>query len=87
MKFYVEDNGKRHEFESGSEVYIYDIVCLNGILEKDAMKYVSFIHDLYLKDQNPTPLGKLADYVCENWDLIQGKDRWEILSDFYDTLN
>ena len=86
-RFFVEQNNKRYEFESGAEVYIFDLGCFNGVPEERIFKYVSFVHDLYLKDQNYTPLGKLADYVAENWEKIQDKTRYDILSDFYISLN
>jgi hypothetical protein len=41
-----------------------------------------------MKDQNPTPLGHLADYIAERWDKgVQYLDKWTILEEFYDSLD
>lgn len=86
MKFYVKHNGKEYEFDCGSKCYIFDFVNYWDIPENKILEYVEFVHYLYLKDSNPTPLGKLCDYIAENWDDVQDKDKWEILDDFYMSL-
>ncbi|WP_249311960.1 hypothetical protein [Congzhengia minquanensis] len=83
MKFYTEYNGNKYEFESGAEAYIFHTGIYNEVPEERLLKYVAFVFSLYLKDSNRTPLGELADYIAENWDKVQGKDRCEILDVFY----
>lgn len=83
MKFYVKHNGKEYEFDSGAECLIFDYGNYHDIPESEIMTYVNLVHNLYLKDNNPTPLGHLCDYVAENWEDVLGKDKWEILGDFY----
>jgi hypothetical protein len=87
MKITVEHNDKTYEFDSGSKAYIFDAGTLNGVEDNKLLDFVEFVHYLYLKDQNPTPLGHLADYIAEHWDEVQGLDKWTILENFYETLN
>ena len=86
MKFYAKHNGKEYEFESGAKCYIFSFGNYWDIPESEILKYVEFVHNLYLKDSNPTPLGHLCDYIAEHWADVQGKDKWEILDDFYMSL-
>lgn len=86
-RFYVIANDKTYEFESGSKVYIFDIGRLNNVPEDRLLEYVEFVHYLYIKDQNPTPLGHLCDYIAEHWEEVQELDKWTILGKFYETLN
>ncbi len=87
MKITVEYNGKTYEFDSGTKTNIFYAGTLNGIDDHKLLDYVEFVHWLYLKDQNPTPLGHLCDYIAEHWDEVQELDKWTILEDFYDSLN
>ena len=88
MKITIEHKGKTYKFNSGAEAYIFDVGILNGVKEDILLKYVGFVYMLYLKDQNPTPLGDLADYVAENWDKgVMYLDRSTILEEFYDNLD
>ena len=86
MKFYVKHNGKEYEFENGSECLIFDYGNFWDIPESEILKYVEFVHNLYLKDNNPTPLGHLCDYIAENWADVQYKSIWDIFGDFYMSL-
>lgn len=86
-RFYVIVNDKTYEFESGAEVYIFDAGRLNGVAEDKLMDYVAFVKWLYLKDQNPTPLGHICDYIAEHWEEVQSLDKWTILENFYDSIN
>lgn len=87
MKVAVEHNGKTYEFPGGAQAYIFDVGTLNGIPEDKLLKYTEFVYWLYIKDQNPTPLGHLADYIAEHWDEVQGLDKWTILEEFYHSLD
>lgn len=86
MSFYVTTPAKTYEFDSGFEVYIFDHGIMNGLEGEDLIKYISFVSDLYLKDNNPTPLGHLCDYVAQHWEDVQKLDRYETLSNFYDSI-
>lgn len=87
MKIAIEHNGKTYEFDSGTKAYIFDAGTINGVEEDKLLNFVEFVHYLYLKDQNPTPLGNLCDYIAEHWDEVQKQDKWTILENFYETLN
>ena len=87
MKITIEHNGKTYEFDSGTKAYIFDAGTINGVKEDNLLNYVELIYYLYLKDQNPTPLGHLCDYIAEHWEEVQKLDKWTILENFYETLN
>ena len=86
MKITIEHNSKTYEFMSGVQAYIFDVGTLNGVPEDKLLKYTEFVYWLYIKDQNPTPLGHLADYIAEHWEEVQGRTKWDILEDFYSSL-
>ena len=44
---------------------------------------MAFVHRCYLRDDNRTPLGALADYIAENWESVRDKPAREVLEDFY----
>ena len=87
MKITAEYRGKTYNFNSGAEAYIFDIALINGVYEDNLFTFVEFVHWLYLHDQNPTPLGSLADYIAEHWEEVQELDKWTILEKFYDSIN
>ena len=86
-RFYAIYNDKAYEFESGTKACIFDAGTSNGVADDKLLDFVEFVHWLYLKDQNPTPLGHLCDYIAVHWDEVQGLDKWTILENFYETLN
>lgn len=86
MKITVEHNSKTHEFTSGTPAYIFYVGTLNNVPEDKLLEYVSFVEWLYFKDCNPTPLGKLCDYIAEHWEEVQELDKWTILDDFYSSI-
>jgi hypothetical protein len=86
-RIYAIIDNKIYECESGAKAYILDVGMLNGVEKDKLLEYVEFVHYLYLKDQNPTPLGHLCDYIAEHWEEVQELDKWTILEDFYETLN
>lgn len=86
MKFYVKHNGKDYEFECGAKCHIFECGAYNDIPKDKLLEYVEFVYWLYLKADGPIALGHLSDYIAENWDDVQGKDKWEILDGFYMSL-
>ncbi len=69
-KFQVIYDGTTYEFDSGAKLMIFDYGLSNDMDKKGIkalLNYVDFVYELYLKDDNPTPLGLLSDYIAENW--------------------
>lgn len=66
---------------------IFDYDINNDLDRKYGMKalkeYVALVYELYLSDNNDTPLGKLCDYIAQHWKKLQNKGRYEILDEFY----
>lgn len=83
-QFIVMYKGKDHYFNFGSEVYIFHSVIYSGVkCIKKILSMVDTIQAAYLKDDNRTPLGALADYVAENWNRMKKLSRNDILYNFY----
>lgn len=87
-KFQVIYNGKTYEFDAGAKVMIFDYGLNNNMDKKSIhtlLRYVDFVYELYLKDDNPTPLGTLCDYIAENWKKVTNSklSRSDILDKFY----
>lgn len=84
VKFIVRYKNKDYEFQYGSEVYIFhtllynDVKCINKIL-----KMIGIIQAAYLKDDDRTPLGALADYVAVNWKKVKQLPPRAVLGEFY----
>ncbi len=84
VEYKVIYKNKTYTFQYGLEVYIFNTGLFNNIRSpKKLLQYVNLVHNCYLKDSNRTPLGAFADYVAENWNDVKNKDRYEILSMFY----
>ena len=65
--------------------FYYQMRSFNELTHKDAVLAASLAVDLYLKDQNPTPIGHLSDYVGKHFERLNTMDsRWDMLYDFYD---
>lgn len=83
---------KNHTFNfaSGVQSFIFDCGVENNFDEKydiqTLIKYVYFVYQLNQKDDNPTPLGKLCDYVAQNWETVESMSRSDVLKQFYNTL-
>lgn len=88
--FYVSYDNNIHKFETGVEAMIFDCGVSNDFDYKygfNALKeYVALVKDLYFSDDNPTPLGRLCDYVAKHWKKVRRKSKCEILSEFYLTI-
>lgn len=87
LKIQITYNGETYDFVSGTESYLFYIGLLNDMDERYGMEavkeYVSLVNACYLKDSNDTPLGKLADYIADNWEEVKDKSRYDILENFY----
>lgn len=83
---------KNHTFNfaSGVQSFIFDCGVENNFDKKydiqTLIKYVYFVYQLNQKDDNPTPLGKLCDYVAQNWEIVENMNRSDILEQFYNTF-
>ena len=83
---------KNHTFNfaSGVQSFIFDCGVENNFDEKydiqTLIKYVYCVYQLNQKDDNPTPLGKLCDYVAQNWETVESMNRSDVLKQFYNTL-
>ena len=79
--------GKQYPFAYGSQAYIFHTGILNGFYERYGMEallqYVGFVHECYLRDDDRTPLGALADYIAEHWPRLKHKSKGESLKEFY----
>lgn len=90
IKYTVHYKNSTFNFASGVQTFIFDYGVENNIDEKydiqTLVKYVYFIYQLYQKDDKPTPLGKLCDYVAENWENVENMSRSDVLKQFYNNL-
>ena len=68
------------------KVLAYEIaVTYGGMEHQKALKYTNLAYQVYIKDDNDAPIGKLFDYIVDNYDEIIEKNltRSNILSGFY----
>ena len=90
IKYTVHYKDSTFNFASGVQTFIFEYGVENNIDEKydiqTLIKYVYFIYQLYQKDDNPTPLGKLCDYIAENWENVENMSRSNVLQQFYNSL-
>ncbi len=90
IEFQVKYKGKTYNFDCGAAVYIFDIATCNGFAEahdeRTLLDYIELVRECYIKDDNPTPLGHLADFIAENWDKVDLLTRREILTLFYEEI-
>ena len=90
IKYTVHYKNSTFNFASGVQTFIFEYGVENNIDEKydiqTLSKYVYFIYQLYQKDDNPTPLGKLCDYIAENWENVENMSRSDVLQQFYNSL-
>lgn len=90
IQYTVSYKNHTFNFSSGVQSFIFDYGVENNFDEKydiqTLIKYVYFVYQLHQKDDNPTPLGKLCDYVAENWETVENKNRSDVLNEFYNTL-
>ena len=88
-RIYIEitHDGKTFDYTAGSKAYIFHIGIYNDIHKKygyDGLKeFVELVDDCYLKDDNHTPLGDLADYVAAHFKQCKRISRYKILEKFY----
>ena len=83
---YVVDG--KVEFTSQSPVMIlfYDVCRMYGDRRpEDAIKAANLAHEMWLKDDNQTPIGHLADYVAENYEELEAMPSYsDMLIAFYE---
>jgi hypothetical protein len=74
------------ETSSAVEAYFYSQMReYNELTHEDAIKASNIAMVMYLKDDAPTPIGSLSDYVGKYFDkLDKMNNRWEMVQDFYD---
>lgn len=51
--------------------------------EAELLNFISLVSECYLKDDNATPLGALADYIADHWIEVKDLPRRKILELFY----
>ena len=87
LNFTITYGKRTYTFQQGSKVYIFHIGIYNDMDKKYSMKslleYISFVHDCYIIDDNPTPLGALADYIAKHWKKLKNKGHRAVLEEFY----
>ena len=90
MIFLVKHENTVMSFNTGAECFIFNAAVNNDFHKKHSHKqlqiYVSLVYECYIKDDNPTPLGDLCDFMAKYWKSIKKLSRSEILSKFYDWL-
>jgi len=77
IEFQVKYKGKTYNFDCGAAA-AHD--------ERTLLDYIELVRECYVKDDNPTPLGHLADFIAENWDKVDLLTRREILTLFYEEI-
>ena len=89
MQIEIKYKDKTYTFSYGSEAYIFHTGVCNDIDKKYGLKalleYVSLVHESYLRDDNRTPLGALADYAAENWKNVRRLSEYKLLDKFYES--
>lgn len=87
FKVSVLFHGHPYSFKFGSEAYIFQTGLYNDFFNhygaNSLLQYVAFVHQCYIDDNNPTPLGALADYIAQNWETVRAKTSKEVLESFY----
>lgn len=90
IRFYADYKGVIFNLSYGSEAYILQAGIYNEIDTKygicELMNFVNLVRDCYIKDDRPTPIGALSDYIAENWEQVREMERSAILEKFYDML-
>ena len=91
IKIQITYRGKTYNFIYGSQAYIFHMGLYNDVQKKYGIKglleYVSLVNACYLKDDNPTPLGALSDFVAKHFTKCKKLGREEILDLFYAQLD
>ena len=87
IKFTAEYKDKTYTFDFGYEAYIFHIALCNEFVDKfneaELLNFISLVSQCYLKDDNATPLGALADYIADHWIEVKDLPRRKILELFY----
>ena len=87
VKFIAEYKDKTYTFDFDYEAYIFHIALCNEFAykfnEAELLNFISLVSECYLKDDNATPLGALADYIADHWIEVKDLPRRKILELFY----
>lgn len=90
ISFHVNYDNEVYTYQSGTESMISYYGALNNMDRKYGLRglkeYVALVYDLYIKDSNDTPLGRLCDYVARHWKKLKNKGKYDILEEFYFNL-
>lgn len=87
FKVSVWFQGESYSFKYGSEAYIFHTGIYNDLYGRygirELLRFTFLVHQCYLDDDGPTPLGALADFVAEHWKELNESSTREILTKFY----
>lgn len=82
-QYKVVYQGHEYLFDYASKVFIFDTGLSCGVNQKELFRYVDFVHSCYCKDENETPLERLARWVARNWKEIKDLPERQVLIKFY----
>ena len=91
MKITIEHENHVFHYEHGYQAYILDYALYHDIDKRYGIEglkeLVGLVSACYLKDENPTPLGVLTDFMAEHWEDIKTLSRYNVLSRLYSQLD
>ncbi len=87
VKVKVLFQGNEFLFNFGSEAYIFHTTLYNNMHKNycldEVLRYVTFVHDCYIDDDNQAPLGSLCDYIAQRWNKVKNRNSRNVLREFY----
>lgn len=87
LTFTVSYGRHTFEYKNGAEVYIFHTGIHNNFPKRFGIKgllaYTTFVYDCHIEDSNPTPLGRLGDYIAHHWKQAKKDGIYETLEKFY----
>ena len=90
INFYIHYDNEVYNFKFGSQAYIFHTGLYNGLDKRfgitELLNYVAVVQNCYLSDDNRTPLGSLCDHDAKHWNNIKNKSKYDILDEFYLTI-
>lgn len=76
-----------YETDSPLKAFLYSTMRnFNHLSHEEALDATAIAVEMYLKDNNPTPLGNLADYVAIHYKRLSKLTRTNMLIDFYENF-
>ena len=77
-------DGQEYSFDFASKVFIFDTGLSCGFNnQQELFRYVDFVHSCYCKDENETPLERLARWTAKNWEEVKELPERQVLTKFY----